>query len=318
MKKILITGGAGFIGSSLVNELKKRKNYDVYVLDVKKDPENLKNVIQKITYIYGDIRDRKLLNGLFLQHHFDGIIHLAAVSRVIWGEEDPEMCISTNIGGTKNLVEIVSETQRNMPWIIFGSSREVYGEPLTLPVSEDDPLNPINTYGKTKYEGEKIIEQYSKYYDIDSLVLRFSNVYGNERDILDRVIPRFILLSMGGEDITINGGTQKFDFTYIDDTVNGIILAIEYIEKNRYDSTHIFDSFHMVTGIPTEILTLAKKIKEYTSSESKIIYMAPRDYDVNIFYGNPDKAYKKLGFHATFDIDTGLKRTIKALRRDHE
>ena len=312
MRKVLITGGAGFIGSNLIESLIKGENYIIYVLDIKEEPKKLENVESKITYIHGDVRDRKLILDLFNTYHFDGVIHLAAISRVIWGEENPNLCVSTNVGGTRNIAEAMAIV-KNRPWIIFGSSREVYGEPSSLPVSEKFPLKPINVYGRSKATGERIIGEFSEKYNINAIILRFSNVYGNEKDILDRVIPKFILRALDDKDLRINGGNQKFNFTFIDDTVNSIKLAMKYLDKKKYENAHVFDYFHILSGKPTSIVTLTEKIIEYTESKSKIVFTPRRNYDVDVFYGDPTKAIEKLKFKAKVDIDVGLKMTIKAL-----
>ena len=123
--RILITGGAGFIGSNLAKKLIENKDIEIHILDIKENPTNLKNIRGVINYIQGDVKNRKLLYDILTTSEFDGIIHLSAVSRVIWGEQNPKLCVSTNVDGTKILMETISKLDKK-PWVIFGSSREVY------------------------------------------------------------------------------------------------------------------------------------------------------------------------------------------------
>ncbi len=308
MKKVLMTGGAGFIGGSLAEQMLRTRNIELTILDVKKEPVNLQRVMDKIAYIEGDIRNKKLLKSIFSSSDFDGVIHLASVSRVVWGEQDPQLCLSTAIEGTRFLMEEVSK-QKRPPWVIFGSSREVYGEQESLPVEENALKKPINVYGKAKLEGEHIVQNYSERFGSKSLILRFSNVYGNEKDIMDRVIPRFILKALKGEILEIHGGSQMFDFTHIDDTIQGISLAIDYLEKN--DKKPSSEDFHILTGKPTKITDLPQIISRHIGEDLKVEFTSPRNYDVNRFYGNPAKSKEILGFSAEVDIEEGIKRTIE-------
>ena len=136
--KILIAGSSGLVGVALRAALEAR-GFDVAGLDV-----------QAVGADAGDVRDiddvRRAMMGC------DGVVHLAAVSRVVWGERDPDLCEATNVGGLRNLIEVLSSEDKS-PWLIFASSREVYGQPQTLPVTEDAPLRPMNVYGNSKAVG---------------------------------------------------------------------------------------------------------------------------------------------------------------------
>jgi nucleoside-diphosphate-sugar epimerase len=311
MGAILITGGAGFIGSNLAEYLLQMKK-QVIVIDIKNNPQNLEKFIEKVEYFSLDIKNYKSVEKIFsLYDDIEGIIHLAAVSRVIWGEENPELCISTNIGGIENILNAIAN-MKTKPWLIFGSSREVYGEPNKFPVKENFPKNPINIYARTKLIGESMVRNYSKKYKIKSAILRFSNVYGNDRDILDRVIPRFVISALKNEPLYVHGGAQVFDFTNINDTVRGIIKTIEYLENQ--ENNMIYEDFHILTGKPTNILELANIILSRVSSSSQVIITKPRNYDVVKFYGDPSKAYNKLGFSSNIGIEEGISMTIKNLK----
>ena len=295
MTKILVTGSAGFIGSALQEYLEKQ-NVQVVPFDIKDD---LKYDVKDINMLETSIED------------VDGIVHLAAVSRVITAQGNPHECISTNIGGTSNILEATRTRNGNPPWLIFGSSREVFGEPKAFPVTEKSPRIPINVYGLSKITGEHLCETYSKYYNLKIRMLRFSNVYTNVNDHMERVIPKFILQALRDENLYINGsGEERFDFTYISDVIKGIWGCVEEIR----DSNSPLDDFNLSIGTPVSLKILAEIIVEKTNSNSKIMFNPSRDYDVNHFYASPKKAIEKLGFDPSVSINKGIDLAIKDLK----
>jgi nucleoside-diphosphate-sugar epimerase len=304
--KIMITGGAGFIGSNLAEVLMKT-GHDVIVLDIQKDPRNLINFLDKMEYIHGDVRNKKLLEKMFNRYEIEGIVHLAAVSRVIWGEEDPKRCFDVNVNGTRILLESI-EKSRQRPWFIFGSSREVYGESNKLPVCESYKKIPINLYGFTKITCENLLKIYSKEMELASAILRFSNVYGNEKDILDRVIPKFVLSAIYENRLEIHGGNQLFDFTHVKDTVDGITKTIQLLDENGGSNTN---DFHILTGKGTTLQDVVDIISDNLDGVPSVVYTKARDYDVERFIGDPAKADKKLGFKAKILPEVGIPLTIK-------
>lgn len=294
--KILVTGSAGFIGSVLKKKLEEQKNIVI--------PFDIKDALQF------DVKNLETLKNHV--SGVDGIVHLAAVSRVITAQQQPHECISTNIGGVANILEAARTRGNITPWIIFGSSREVFGEPDVLPVTESSPKIPINIYGLSKITGEKLCETYAQYYSLKVRILRFSNVYTNINDHLDRVIPRFILQALKDEDLYINGsGEEQFDFTYITDTIDGIWGCIKEIENN----TTAFDDFNLSIGTPVSLKELAQLIITKTKSQSSIMFNNPREYDVNHFYASPKKAMQKLGFSPSISIKKGIELAVQDLKK---
>ena len=294
--KILITGSTGFIGNALKIFL-EHQNISVVPFDIKDDPKY-------------DIRDIEMLEQKVKDAN--GIIHLAAVSRVITAQQEPLTCVSTNIGGTSNVLESARTTENGTPWVIFGSSREVFGEPKNFPVTEETPKIPINIYGLSKITGERLCETYSKYYGLKIRILRFSNVYTGINDHLDRVIPKFILQALKDEDLFINGtGEERFDFTYISDVIKGIHSCIQEIEGNQSR----LNDFNLSIGTPVSLKELAELIIEKTNSKSKIMFNEARDYDVNHFYASPKKAEEQLGFKPKISIEEGIELTIQELKK---
>lgn len=297
--KIFITGSAGFIGSCLQKKLTEKK-YLVRGYDIRSKAKD-------------DVRDYKRLALAIRRFQPDGIVHLAAVSRVEEGFLDPQKCVEVNVGGVANVLEAIRKTPSGQrPWLIFGSSREVFGEPKFLPVVESSPKNAINVYGVTKLTGEMLLKNYADNYGVKAWVVRFSNVYTGINDRQKRAIPRFISRALAGKSLTINGGKQIFDFVYIGDTIEALMKCIRKIRS----ASRLFDDFNFTTGRKMSIVNLAKLIVKLTGSKSKIIFNEPRQYDVNVFWGNPEKSKKILGWEAKYDLRRGLKEVIPELRHN--
>jgi nucleoside-diphosphate-sugar epimerase len=303
---ILITGGAGFIGSNLVKEFVD-SGHTAILLDVKERPENNDKCSNNAEYYKGDVRDNIKLGRIFQEHKINGVIHLAAVSRVIWGEQDPRTCIDVNINGTRTVLDAIKKSNQK-PWIIFGSSREVYGEPVNIPVCEDCTKKPINIYGVTKIAGEYLVRDYSNELGLGCTILRFSNVYGDEKDILDRVIPKFIIAALKGEELEIHGGDQVFDFTHIKDTISGITKAANMLENNGVSP--VTDDLHILTGYGTTLQDIVKIISRNVPEKPKVSYKSARNYDVERFVGDPGKAKKLIDFQAMILPEEGIASTI--------
>ena len=179
------------------------------------------------------MRDRDALNTYFQDKHFDGVVHLAAISRVVDAEKDKTNCIAVNLFGTKYLVDVLERSKDT--WLIFGSSREVYGEQKQFPVKESAPKKPINIYGECKLQGEQLIKERLQKYAI----LRFSNVYGNDYDIEGRVVPAFVKRALTDQILYLEGGEQTIDFTHISNTVESIIDTIQLSQNNQISTEEI-------------------------------------------------------------------------------
>jgi nucleoside-diphosphate-sugar epimerase len=298
---ILITGGAGFIGRTLYQQLVK-KGIHVTLLDKKK------SFLTRDTttlYIQTDVYNQDMMLSLFKTQQFDGIVHLAAVSRVVEAEKNPSECEKTNIGGIYSLLNSI-ENASQKPWLIFGSSREVYGEQSMLPVKESAFKRAINIYGDTKIKGEKIFTDFAQKYDLNCAIVRFSNVYGNRYDIFDRVIPRFIRAIVTGAPLTIEGGDQLIDFTYIDDTINGLLKVIDYVAHGK----NIIDDFHLCPGIGWTLYQLINHIENVTGKKAKIKINPKRNYDVVKFVGDTTKIKNILGLKRFAALEEGISQSI--------
>ena len=316
MNNILITGGMGFIGSSLVQEM-SIKNYNITILDIvdnNKGNKFYKNDVN-INFIEGDINNQELLTTIINDNCFDGILHFAGVSRVDIAEQEPDNCLKTNVDGTKSLLDVLkSSTNKNKPWFIFASSREVYGEPNSLPVNEEFDKKHLNIYGKSKIDGEKLVTTFSQENENKCLILRFANVYGNEFDIFDRVIPKFLKAIHTNKGLVIDGGKQVLDFAYIDDTVKSIMKAINYIEHMN----KMLDDFNISTGIGYTLIQVIETIESILQKKALVTINEKRTYDVEQYIGDPTKSKRVLKLEKFLSLEEGLKlaipRYLKAMK----
>jgi len=298
----------GFIGISLAKELAKL-DYRIILFDIRDSNKNYKPYLEykNISFIQGDTNNTKLLMKIFNENIIDGIIHLGAVSRVVVAQNNPDECIRTNINGTQSLLRALENSlNKSKPWLIFGSSREVYGEPKELPVEESFEKKFVNIYGDSKIQGENLFASFAKENGNNCLILRFANVYGNQYDLFDRVIPRFIKAIASNEKLTIEGGGQIIDFTHIDDTVDTIIKAINYLENGN----NIMDNFHILPGVGWSLFQLIKYIETYLDKKAVVKINRKRDYDVEKFIGNPKKIRTLLKSRDFLSLEDGLKLSI--------
>src|SRR5262249_321415 len=239
MRSILITGGAGFIGSHLVDRLLS-EDWKVTVIDDFNDfydpsikRANIREHLANSRYrlVEADIRDFNTLQEAFGVQTFDCIVHLAARAGVRPSLKQPRLYVETNVNGTMNLLELARE--RDIKQFVFGSSSSVYGTNEKVPFSEADPIfNPISPYAATKAAGEFICHTYSHLYDMRIVCLRFFTVYG-ARQRPDLAIHKFAKLISGGKAIPVFGdGTTRRDYTYVDDIIAGTRAAIDYNQSN--------------------------------------------------------------------------------------
>lgn len=294
--RILVTGSSGLVGSAL-REALQLQGMEVHGLDLRGfGPEA------------GDVRDLECMNRAV--QRCDGIVHLAAVSRVVWGERDPQLCWATNVDGLRNLLGAAARQGRR-PWIIFASSREVYGEPDTLPVTEDAPLRPVNIYGRSKVAGERLMAE-ARRDGLCAAVIRLSNVYGSPSDHADRVVPAFARAAVQGRTLRVDGAGHTFDFTHLDDVARGIAALVGLLQTGAAAPPPI----HFLTGRPTTLGQLADLAIEVAASSSRVQHALPRSFDVAQFYGSPDRARSLLGWSPRVSIREGLTRLISSLRRE--
>lgn len=292
VNRILITGSAGLIGSALRAALESR-HFQVVGLDLKGAGSEL-----------GDVRNIDAIRSSIIG--CTGVVHLAAVSRVVRAQQDPKNCWSINVGGLKHVIQAIEE-RNQPPWLIFASSREVYGNPDLLPVIEDSPLQPINVYGRSKVEGERITGD-ARLRGIQTAIVRFSNVYGSVHDHPDRVVPAFTRNAVLGQPLRVDGPKSTFDFTHIDDAVRGMLTLIESMTES---AKTVIPPIHFLTGQQVTLRDLASLAIELADSRSSIQIASPRQYDVGRFYGDWTRALDLLQWKPEIGIQKGIRDLIR-------
>jgi len=286
---ILITGAAGLIGRHLCSRLKV-EGVEFRRFDVRIDPTQ-------------DIRNRdailRALDGV------TGVVHLAAVSRVLWAQEDPDRCHETNVAALSLLADLCLQGAR--PWLLFASSREVYGNPVRLPVREDDEMVPVNIYGRSKLDGELIVNR-ARQAGLLANICRFTNVYGCQYDHEDRAAMAFARKAVHGGTMRLNGGGSTFDFTHIYDVTDGIWRLMRQMNSNRQ-----MPPIHLVSGKGTSLREFAGLAATLALKPVEIHEMPARNFEVSGFVGDPSRAAELLGWTSRISLDEGLSQLIADL-----
>ena len=314
MESILVTGGAGFIGSNIAEAL-LRKGYRVVILD-DLSTGKMENVLDlnggdNLKFIKGSIEDSGLVRSIVKTENISLISHQAAVSSVSKSIADPVKTMATNVTGTANLFQIAVDGGCRR--IVYASSSSVYGDAPELPKRETMKLYPKSPYAMSKAAKEMLGSVFEELYPIDLVGLRYFNVYGKRQDPASdyaAVIPKFITRALRNEAIPVEGdGGQTRDFIYIDDVVHANLLAL----TEGSDSGRIFN---IANGEQTSILELARKIVAIAGSASSIEFRPARKGDIRDSVGDCGCAREGLGYRKQFDIGQGLAATV-AWYRDH-
>ena len=295
--KILVTGSSGTIGTRLCEKLIE-KGHEVIGADWQ--PNKWKSEINELT-INIDLRDEKSLEKL--PTDVDVVMHLAANARVYELVKDPTKA-RDNFLTTFNVLEFVRKN--GIRRFVFTSSREAYGNSAAPKYSEDMVRveNCESAYTASKIGGEALTQAYRRCYRNDAIILRLSNVYGMYDDS-DRVIPLFIRQAKANEQLTVFGKEKYLDFTYIDDTVEGLILTLEKFDEAKNDT------YNIAYGEGITLVHLAEVIKELTGSSSKINITDNRPGEVVQYVADTSKAKAKLGYEPQISFPEGIKKTIE-------
>ena len=291
MKKILITGHEGLVGSHLMAQI-QQAGYMPIGLDI-----NAKN-----SQFQGNITDKNRMRTAI--EGCVGIVHLAAVSRVVWGENNPDLCWETNAEASRQLIGLALESKLK-PWVLVTSSREVYGESNDLPVTENCELKPVNIYGRAKLEMEDATLQ-ARQQGLQTAIVRLANVYGDINDHIDRVLPAFCRAAVLGETLRVDGMQHTFDFTHISDTVEGVMLMIEKLENGEMNLPPI----HLLPGLSTTLGEAADIAIQAAGSCSTIQEAPSRSYDVARFVGDATRAKTLLGWEAKVTPEQGIAQLV--------
>ncbi|MBK9214993.1 MAG: SDR family NAD(P)-dependent oxidoreductase [Chloracidobacterium sp.] len=312
MQNVLVTGGAGFIGSHLVDQLLTEGEWRVTAVDDFNDfysPEikhgNISEHIGSSNYriVDADIRDWRTMEALFTQYHFDTVVHLAARAGVRPSLSDPRLYAETNINGTLNLLEL-ARTHR-VGHFVFGSSSSVYGINTKVPFAEDDRIHqPISPYAATKAAGELLCHTYSHLYEMRIVCLRFFTVYG-ARQRPDLAIHRFARLISEGKPIQVFGdGTTRRDYTYIDDIIQGVRSAIDYDQSQ-------FEIFNLGESQTVELNELISLLENSLDLKAVIDHQPLQPGDVPITYADITKSRKLLGYDPHTTIAEGIPKFVE-------
>jgi UDP-glucuronate decarboxylase len=304
MRNILITGGAGFVGSALAERLlRDSENFiiivdDLSTGDIRKLPVSSQN---KMRFIKCDVNNYRDIAGVMLSFQFDYVFHYAALVGVQRTQQNPVKVLN-DLNGIKNILNLSKNS--GVKRVFFSSSSEVYGEPTELPQNElTTPLNSRIPYAVVKNAGEAYLRSYKKEFDLDFTIYRFFNTYG-PRQSVDFVMSRFISLALRNQNITIYGdGLQTRTFCYVDDNVDACVNAF-YTDQIVNDVVNIGGSKEIT------MLELAQKIIQLTNSKSRIVFMpALEEGDMLRRYPDTNKMMTLLG-REPLTLEDGIKKIL--------
>ena len=313
MSTYLITGGAGFIGSNLIEKLLKNDNKVIVIdnfcdfYDPKIKENNIKDFINNTNFkLYrSDIRDKNVFSKIFKENKIDTVVHLAAMAGVRASIENPCVYQEVNCIGTQNLLEEMK--LHNVKNLVMSSSSSVYGNCKESPFREDMSVDyAISPYAATKKANEVMTHVYHKLFDFNVLMLRFFTVYGPKQRS-DLAIGKFTRLMMENKDIPVYGdGNTARDYTYIDDIVDGIIKSIKYIEENK----NVYEIINLGNSTPIKLNQMIEVISKYLNVNPKIKYLPMQLGDVNITYADISKANRLIGYKPKITFEEGIKKYI--------
>lgn len=306
--KFLVTGGAGFIGSHIVEELLKRKE-KVRVLDnfSTGKRENIAPFLKEIELIGGDIRNpevvKKAMKGV------DYVLHQAALPSVSRSIKDPITTNEVNVLGTLNILMAAREAE--VKKIVYASSSSIYGDTPQLPKKEDAGVSPLSPYALSKLTGEEYSRLFTSLYGLETVILRHFNVFGPRQDPTSQyaaVIPKLISSMLKGKRPTIYGdGGQSRDFTYVLNVVNANLLAITSKTKERI--------FNIASGKRITVNKLVTDLNKIMNTDIEPLYTNPRPGDIRHSQANISRAEKALSYRVEVDFKEGLRKTVDWFRR---
>ncbi len=298
---VLVTGGAGFIGSHTVSALTKN-GYNVSVVDTLRSGSK-KNLEGEVTFFESDVTDLKALEKVFEKVKPDLILHLAAQSNARYSFQDPRFDAVQNIIGSINALQCCRQFEVNKA--VFASSVAVYGEPRHLPVSELHSINPICPYAISKYAAEMYITQYSSNFGLDCLILRYSNVFGPRQNPTSEagVVSVFLEKMLRGEKPKINGsGKQTRDFVFVEDVAKANILALRKKSKSKL--------FNIGGGEETSVNEIFFKLKQLVGFKLEPVYGSEVPGEIKRIYVDSRLAEKELGWKPKISLNEGLQKTV--------
>jgi UDP-glucose 4-epimerase len=312
--RVLVTGGAGFVGSSLVQRL-LREGARVTVLD-DLFTGRIENLPRKgVDFVEGSVCDPKIVERLVADNE---VIFHAAARNIVVSTKNPREDFETNIGGTLNILLAARATKGRVKKVLYTSSTSIYGNPRYLPINEDDHLSPLTPYAVSKLSGENYCMAFFESYDVPTSAVRYSNVFGPGQDPANPycgVVAKFIESLFAGKPPVIHGdGSQTRDFTYIDDAVEATVLAAQ-------SDRALGEVFNVGTGVETRVNELAALLARLVGVNVEPEHTNRRDIDnIRRRVVNIEKTRRTLRWTPSFTLEAGLKVTVqwqreKALER---
>ena len=301
--KILVTGGAGFIGSATTKRL-IAEGHDVVVIDnfnsyydVQLKHDRITALIPNVQVENIDITDKQALDSLCKKHSFDAVCHFAAQAGVRYSVDVPEVYVTTNVLGTQTLLEVMKDN--GITQMVYASTSSAYGTTTEVPFQETVPADrPVSVYAATKRAGELLAHSYCEQYGMQVTCLRFFTVYG-PWSRPDMAMLKFAQKITAGDPIDIyNHGDLRRDFTYIDDIVNGFVLALK--KPMGYEVINIGN------GSPVQLMDFIDVLEKNLGVEAKKNMLPMQQGDVYETYASTSKAHELLGFHPQTDFKEGV------------
>lgn len=302
--KIVVTGGSGFLGTHMIRAL-QIAGHQVKNIDIK--PSRDQNVETVIADILDLQKMKEELSGADAVFHFAGLIEAGE------SVKNPQKFVDVNISGTVSILEAMREN--NVKIILFSSSAAVYGEPVHIPITEDDRTIPINPYGMTKLAMEGLISSYVKSHGFTGVALRYFNLYGPEEHHQpeSHAMPRFIKQIYENAEVTVYGsGEHQRDYIHVRDIVDAHMKALEYAVKNPVGYYY----FNLSTEKPSTVLEIAKGVEKALQNSgiqrvAKIAHLPERPGDPLVLYASAKKAQEVLGWQAQVSLEEGIQETVK-------
>jgi UDP-glucose 4-epimerase len=305
--KILVTGGAGYIGAHTVRKL-KNAGHDIVIFDNLSSGHQ--DAIKDFDLFIGDLANKKDLKKVFSENKFDAVIHFAGSIEAGESMTDPKRFFQNNIINGLNLLEAMLEN--NVKKIVFSSTAAVYGEPEKMPIEETDPKNPTNVYGETKLMFEKILEAYDNAYGLKSICLRYFNAAGadpsgeigadhkNETHLITLILLTALgkreFIKIFGTDYPTADGTGIRDYVHVNDLADAHVLALENLQKNNTSN-----KFNLGNEKGTSVREVIQKAKSITGVDFKVIEEPRREGDPAKLFASSQKAKHTLGWKPQFE-----------------
>tara|TARA_Y100000593_G_C4286892_1_gene325981 strand:- start:355 stop:1302 length:948 start_codon:yes stop_codon:yes gene_type:complete len=312
MRKVLITGGTGFLGSHLTKRIiDEAESVTIATTSIRQQTtlNTLGVNINKINLVKGDVRDFDFVRLLFNEYEFDTVFHLGAISEVVKSQNDPKLTFDVNVGGTVNILE-VARTYGNVEAIVVSSSDKAYGTGEELPYKEHDKLNGKGTYEASKSCTDLVARAYAINYDLPVVVTRCSNLYGAADMNFTRVIPNNIRKIMYGERPVIWKGSENStrEFLYVEDAVDAYVSLVKNIDKTKGNA------YNIGSGEKITIGELLESLLEKMDSQMTIDYVEKDMPEITHQYLDSSKIHNDTGWEAQTPLTFGLEKTIKMYR----